>query len=177
MTLGVSESASDDEITRAYRALARKYHPDLHPGDKTAEAKMKELNSAYERIKDIRSGRAAYTPGADSSWETGEQSCGDTRYGGGQYGWYGGQYGSFDDFEEQLRRAYNRRNVRRGGMFSSPFTRIILGIVIFRFVLGLLSLLVTGFGGDGGYYYGPQPEPGYYYSAPGGAGRSAGDSV
>ena len=52
--LGVSKNATEAEITKAYRALARKYHPDLNPGDKTAEAKMKEINAAYEQIKDIR---------------------------------------------------------------------------------------------------------------------------
>jgi len=46
--LGVSRNASEKEIKQAYRRLARKYHPDIHPGDKSAEAKFKEMNSAYE---------------------------------------------------------------------------------------------------------------------------------
>ena len=45
--LGVSKSASADEIKKAYRALAKKYHPDANPGDKTAEAKFKEASEAY----------------------------------------------------------------------------------------------------------------------------------
>ena len=50
--LGASRGASDDEIKKAYRKLAKQYHPDLNPGDKTAEAKFKEINEAYEILTD-----------------------------------------------------------------------------------------------------------------------------
>jgi len=49
--LGVSPDASDEEIKRAYRLLAKKYHPDLNPGDAEAARKMQEVNAAYEQIK------------------------------------------------------------------------------------------------------------------------------
>ena len=57
--LGVAKSASEDEIKKAYRQLAKKYHPDLNPGDKDAEAKFKEVNEAYEVLSD-KDKRARY---------------------------------------------------------------------------------------------------------------------
>jgi len=52
--LGVPPTASDQEIAKAYRKLAKKYHPDLHPGDEEAAKKMSEINAAYEQIKNMR---------------------------------------------------------------------------------------------------------------------------
>lgn len=59
--LGVSPGASEEEITKAYRRLAKKYHPDLNPGDTAAADKMSEINAAYDKIKN------GYTPGSSSS--------------------------------------------------------------------------------------------------------------
>ena len=73
--LGVARGASNDEIRKAYRRLARKYHPDLHPGDKAAEGKFKELSAAHDVLADADKRklydqygadglRAGFTPGA-----------------------------------------------------------------------------------------------------------------
>ena len=51
-TLGVTKTASEKEIKQAFRKLARKFHPDVNPGDKAAEAKFKEINEAYEVLGD-----------------------------------------------------------------------------------------------------------------------------
>ncbi len=51
-TLGVSKTSSEKEIKQAFRKLARKFHPDVNPGDKSAEAKFKEINEAHEVLGD-----------------------------------------------------------------------------------------------------------------------------
>ena len=50
--LGVGRSASEKDVRQAYRRLARQYHPDVNPGDKSAEQKFKEINEAYEVLSD-----------------------------------------------------------------------------------------------------------------------------
>ncbi|NDA69923.1 MAG: molecular chaperone DnaJ, partial [Betaproteobacteria bacterium] len=52
--LGVAKNGSDDDIKKAYRKLAMKFHPDRNPGDKTAEDKFKELNEAYAVLSDAQ---------------------------------------------------------------------------------------------------------------------------
>ncbi|OGW54701.1 MAG: molecular chaperone DnaJ [Nitrospirae bacterium RBG_13_43_8] len=68
--LGVDKNSSQDEIKKAYRKLARKYHPDLNPGDKVSEQKFKELNEAYEVLSDPKK-RAQYDQFGSSPFGTG----------------------------------------------------------------------------------------------------------
>ena len=63
--LGVPRDASDEDIKKAYRRLAKQYHPDVNPGDKQAEEKMKEINAAYDAIKDA-SARQSYAAGGST---------------------------------------------------------------------------------------------------------------
>ena len=67
----MNRGASDKEIKQAYRKLARKYHPDVNPGDKSAEAKFKEINEAYEVISDLEK-RRKYDQFGDK-WQFAEQ--------------------------------------------------------------------------------------------------------
>lgn len=89
--LGISKGASEAEIKKAYRKKAKEYHPDLNPGDKTAEAKFKEVNEAYEVLSDA-SKKANYDQfghaGVDPNFGAG----------GGGYGPFGGGggYGNVD---------------------------------------------------------------------------------
>ena len=85
--LGVEKNASDDDIKKAYRKLAVKYHPDKNPGDKSAEEKFREATQAYEVLKDQQK-RAQYDQFGHAAFEQGGG------FGGGGFG--GGGFGGFD---------------------------------------------------------------------------------
>lgn len=97
--LGVSKNASDDEIKKAYRKLAVKYHPDKNPGDKEAEAKFKEISEAHEVLSDKQK-RARYDQfghagvGGNASNPFGGQAGGNP-FAGGSYT-FNGQSFNFD---------------------------------------------------------------------------------
>ena len=94
--LGLQKGASDDDIKKAYRKMAKKYHPDLNPGDKEAEARFKEANEAYEILSD---------PQKKARYDQYGQAGVDPNFGAGGYQGYG-----FDNIDIDL-----------GDIFSSFF--------------------------------------------------------
>jgi curved DNA-binding protein len=95
-TLGVQKTASEKEIKQAFRKLARKYHPDVNPGDKASEAKFKELNEANEVLSDPDKRRKYDELG--SNWRAYEQAGAGGPGGGPHGGWNvnaGGAPGGF----------------------------------------------------------------------------------
>jgi DnaJ-class molecular chaperone len=87
--LGISKTANDDEIKSAFRKLARKYHPDVNPGDKSAEEKFKEINEAYEVLSDPAKRKRYDELGPD--WKSGQEFRPPP-------GWQGAQGGVYTDF-------------------------------------------------------------------------------
>jgi len=117
--MGLSRTATQDEIKRAYRKLARKYHPDVSK-EKNAEAKFKELGEAYEVLKDPEK-RAAYDR-LGSNWKAGEDFRPPPHWDEGfefkSGGFTGGDAGAFSDFFEQL---FGRAGFRPTGREQREF--------------------------------------------------------
>lgn len=108
--LGVSRNASDDEIKKAYRELAKKYHPDRNPGDEEAAKKMNEINAAYEAIKN---GNADTYTGSASD------------YGYGQWGGFGGFGGWANANQPDERSEYRAAaNYIRSGHYKEALTAL-----------------------------------------------------
>lgn len=93
--LGVSETATQDDIKKAYREIAKKYHPDKNPGNKAAEEKFKEASEAYDTLGDTEK-RTKY----DRLRKLGAAGGG---FGGGGFGFGGGSSGSGMSYEEFMR--------------------------------------------------------------------------
>jgi molecular chaperone DnaJ len=129
--LGVKKDATDKEIKQAYRRLARRYHPDVNPGDKNAEARFKEINAAYEILSD-KEKRQKYDKYGDK-WQYADQfeqaarqqPQWDFSQGGGAYH-FGGDIGGFDSIFDDLfggrgGRTFSRRaRQSRGQDLESP---------------------------------------------------------
>ena len=106
--LGVGKTASNKYVQKAFRKLARKYHPDLNPGDKDAEEKFKQINEAYEVLSDAEN-RKKYDKYGDR-WKHADQY--EAQFGRGQSATFdfGGGQGRIFDFDDLLRE------------FGGPFT-------------------------------------------------------
>ena len=172
--LGLSPGASKDEVTKAYRKLAKKYHPDLNPGDEEAAKKMAEVNAAYDSIMNgtpygPRARQGAGQAGTYNPYG-GSTSTGTGGYGGpyaggtGQPG--GGQY--YDPFEEmfrnwqrtasqqsaqqrqqqQQRQAYQRQQQQRFNTQLTGCLKWIVAIIVINLFVNLL------FGGCSALRYG-----------------------
>ena len=110
--LGVPENASEDEIKKAYRLLAKKYHPDANPNNKPAEEKFKELSEAYYVLSDRKKRQ---------EFDAFKRSGFSERYGGGgpQGRGQGFQGAQGFDYDEILRAFRNAQTGRGGGSFSA----------------------------------------------------------
>ena len=100
-TLGVEKSASADDIKKAYRKLAMKYHPDQNKDSAEAEAKFKEINEAYDVLKDEQK-RAAYDQFGNAAFDGSMGSAGAGGFGGFRGGFDASGFGGFSDIFEDM---------------------------------------------------------------------------
>src|SRR6267142_5858483 len=103
-TLGVRRDADADTLKKAFRSLAMKYHPDRNPDDDSAEQRFKEINEAYDVLKDDQK-RAAYDRFGHAAFENGSRGPGD---------FAGGFSGGFADIFEEMFGAMGGRRTQAG---------------------------------------------------------------
>ena len=126
--LGVDKKSSADEIKKAYRKLAKKYHPDLHPDDESAHKKFTEINEAYEVLSDPEK-RKKYDMFGQNANFTGGQNF-DPRdfgfdfgnFGGGSYTYTSGGSSGFSDFFDTLFGGFSNKSSNFGGKDSGRFS-------------------------------------------------------
>ena len=125
--LGVDKKASADEIKKAYRKLAKKYHPDLHPDDESAHKKFTEINEAYEVLSDPEKRKKYDTFGANANF-SGGQNFGPRdfgfdfgNFGNGSYTYTSSNSSGFSDFFDTLFGGLGGSSSRKGQGFGSSF--------------------------------------------------------
>lgn len=141
--LGVKKGATDEEIKKGYRKMARKYHPDSNPGDKDAEAKFKEVNEAYSVLSDPKK-KQIYDQFGMAAFEEGA-SAGSGQGFGGFSGFGQGGNGAYQEFH------FNGNDPHMKDIFGDLFGDMFGGRGGVHFSGGNGG---SGFGGFGGGSYG-----------------------
>ena len=133
--LGVARDASDSDIKKAYHKLVMKYHPDKNPGDKTAEEKFKEVNNAFDILKDPqkraaydRFGEAAFAGGNGAS--AGAGGFGGNPFGNGSFHFNGGDMGGMEDILREAMRGFGFSGGFGGGNAQPQRGRDLLDEVV-----------------------------------------------
>ncbi len=145
--LGISRDAIEEDIKKAYRELAKKYHPDLHPGNKAMEARFKEINEAYEILKDPKK-REQYDRFGSAAFEPGFQDARTYTYPGGS----GGRTVNVEDFgfdigglEDTFGDIFGRRTRAQRGPLRGEDVEYVLEIDFDRAIHGAeVRLTISG---------------------------------
>ncbi|WIV13086.1 J domain-containing protein [Proteiniborus sp. MB09-C3] len=130
--LGVSKSATNSEIKKAYKKLAKKYHPDLNPGDKSAEEKFKEINEAHEVLGDEGKRKKYDTFGQNYNFQNGADFD-PSQYGFGNGGYQYYSTGNASDFSDFFNMFFGGHGGSRasgfdlGSMFSNRKSKSVKG--------------------------------------------------